>query len=93
MRISRLFFAALVLTASLATARAQAPKAGPTVWMHPPGQERQGVSWLFERPDDWKDTRALVDVLFCSDLTYKRDFTDEELTRWFAQARDWKPKI
>ena len=48
---------------------------------------------LFEHPDDWKETRSLVDVLFTTDLALQRNFNDAELTRWFAQAHDWKLKL
>ena len=93
--IPLIFYTALILAASPVSAGAQAPKAGPTVWMSPPGQDKgKAFRELFERPDDWKDTRALVDVLFSSDLSYKRNgFSDEELARWFAQARDWKLRL
>jgi len=94
-RAPRFFFVALVLAASLSSTRAQAPKTGPTVWMSPPGQDKgKAFRELFERPEDWKETRGLVNVLFTSDLSFKRDgYSDEELTRWFAQARDWKLKL
>jgi hypothetical protein len=88
------FLAVFALAASLVSSVAQTPKTGPTVWMSPPGQDKgKAFRELFERPDDWKETRALVDVLFCSDLSLQRNFTDDELTRWFTQARDWKLKF
>ncbi|MEP6671838.1 MAG: hypothetical protein ABJF10_21940 [Chthoniobacter sp.] len=94
-RIPHLCFAALVFIASLSAVRAQAPKARPTFWISPPGQDNaKAFRELFERPGEWKDTRALVDVLFYTDLGFQRNFKDDaELTRWFAQARDWKLKL
>jgi len=93
-RFSRLVFAALLLSVSLSPASAQTPKTAPTVWIGPPGQDKgKAFREFFERPDDWKETRSLVDVLFFSDLSARDRFTDDELTRWFAQARDWKLKL
>ncbi|MEI9893337.1 MAG: hypothetical protein WDN28_05410 [Chthoniobacter sp.] len=91
----RPLFAVFVFLASLVSVQAQAPKTGPTVWMSPPGQDKgKAFRELFERPEEWKETRALVDVLFCTDLGFQSNFKDDaELTRWFAQARDWKLKL
>jgi hypothetical protein len=89
-----IFLTTLLSAAALLPAHAQSPKPGPTVWMSPPGMNKgQAFRDLFEHPDDWKETRSLIDVLFTSDLNFKRNFTDDELTRWFAQARDWKLKL
>jgi hypothetical protein len=82
------------LSISLASAVAQQAKPAATVWMSPPGQDKgKAFRDLFEHPDEWKETRSLVDVLFVTDLNLKRDFTDDELTRWFGQMRDWKLKF
>lgn len=94
-RFPRLFLTAAVFIATIASAHAQAPKAKPTLWMSPSGREKgKAFRELFERPEDWKDTRAMVDVLFCTDLSFPRDgFTDAELTKWFAQAKEWNLKF
>jgi len=92
--IPRFFFGALVFVALLTPADAQTAKPTPTIWIGPPGQDK-GLAFreLFERPEEWKETRSLVDVLFFSDLSVRDRFTDSELTRWFAQAREWKLKL
>jgi len=86
---------ALAYTIVIASAFAQAPKAKPEVWMSPSGREKgKAFRELFERPDDWKETRAMVDVLFCTDLSYQNNFKDDaELTKWFAQAKAWNLKL
>ncbi len=62
--------------------------------MSPPGVEKgKAFRALFERPDQWKETRSLVDVLFYTDLNFQRQFNDDELRAWFAQAREWNLKI
>src|ERR1700761_2397564 len=93
-RLPRLLIAALLLVASLTAAHAQTPKPKPTLWISPPGQDKgKAFRDLFEHPDDWKETRAMVDVLFATDLGFQRNYSDEELTRWFGQMRDWNLKF
>ena len=43
---------------------------------------------LFEHPDQWKQTRSLIQQLLMTDLQSRR-FTDAELHHWFAQMRQW----
>ena len=87
-------FALSVSQLSTAAQSPTPPKPTATVWMSPPGHDSgKAFRDLFEHPDDWKETRSLVDVLFTTDLTLKHDFKDDELTRWFAQMRDWKLKF
>jgi hypothetical protein len=76
----------------LLPARAQTPK--PSVWISPPGHNNcEAFRALFERPDEWKETRALTDVLFITDLNLKRHFTDDELRAWFTKMHEWKLKL
>jgi hypothetical protein len=73
---------------------AQGTVAKPTVWMGPPAYENgRCFRELFEKPDQWKETRSLIDVLFYSDLNLKKQFNDEELRKWFGQLNQWKLKF
>jgi len=47
---------------------------------------------LFEKPDQWKEARALTDALLYADWSFK-DFTDAELKTWFAQMKQWNIKL
>jgi hypothetical protein len=68
--------------------------ATPEVWISPSSVENgKAFRALFEHPDDWKDARSKVDVLFCTDLNLQRQFTDAELKAWFAQMAQWKLKL
>lgn len=75
-------------------AAAATPARQATVWMMPPaGEGGRLIRELFEHPDQWQETRTLVDVLACTDLNLKRHFSDDELRGWFAMMRDWKLKM
>jgi len=75
-------------------ARAQVGGAKSSVWMCPPAYENgRCFRALFEKPDEWKATRSLIDVLFYSDLNLKKQFTDDELRAWFAQVQSWGIKL
>ncbi len=77
-----------------AAALLAAAHAAPEVWMGPPGQDNgRPMRELFAHPEQWAETRALIDVLFISDLNTKRQFTDDELRAWFAQLKQWKLKF
>jgi hypothetical protein len=93
-RASQSGLALILLLGSSAKGQSQTPKPQPSVWMAPPGIEN-GKSFrdLFEHPDDWKETRSLVDVLMYTDLNFKRQFNDDELRRWFGQLKDWKIRV
>jgi hypothetical protein len=83
----------LLLVAAATAVSAQTRQ--PEVWMGPPMRD-QGASFraLFAYPEQWAETRALIDVLFCTDLHTKKIFTDdEELRRIFAQMKQWKLKF
>jgi hypothetical protein len=94
-RLLHFVVATLLLAAALSSTHAQTPKPGPTVWMSPSGMDKgEAFRELFERPEEWKATRALVDVLFCTDLNFQNNFKDDgELSRWFAQASAWHLKL
>lgn len=78
----------------LLACHAQAQLSIPSVWIGPPGTEN-GKSFraLFERPDEWKDARAVTDVLFYTDLNLQRQFNDNELRAWFGQMKQWNLKL
>ncbi len=85
---------ALVLSVCgcMAASQAQTPK--PSVWISPPGQDKcLAFRQLFEQPDAWKETRAVTDVLFITDLNLQRHFTDDELRKWFGMMKEWKLKL
>ncbi|MEW6360048.1 MAG: hypothetical protein AB1696_27175 [Planctomycetota bacterium] len=82
----------LPLAASQLCAQAQAST--PTVWMGPPGADNgKCLRELFAHPDQWQETRSLIDVLFCTDLQFNKLFTDDELRAWFAMMKQWKLKL
>jgi hypothetical protein len=67
----------------------------PEVWMGPPMKD-EGRSFraLFAHPEQWAETRSLIDVLFCTDLHTKKIFSDDdELRRIFTQMKAWKLKF
>ncbi|MDB6139648.1 MAG: hypothetical protein JWO94_2720 [Verrucomicrobiaceae bacterium] len=73
---------------------AQVQALTPSVWIAPPGTEKgRAFRDLFEHPDDWKDARSKVDVLFYTDLNLQRQFTDDELHAWFGKMKDWNLKL
>ncbi|HPA18831.1 MAG TPA: hypothetical protein PLU30_13865 [Verrucomicrobiae bacterium] len=77
-----------------ATAGASADGSRPEVWMAPPGVDNgRCFRDLFEKPDAWKETRSLIDVVMYTDLNLKRHFTDEDLRKWFAQLAEWKLRL
>jgi hypothetical protein len=72
--------------------RPAAPR--PVVWMGPPGYDNgKCFRELFEHPDQWKETRSLIDVLCYTDLNFNKQFSDDELKAWFAMMRDWRTKL
>jgi len=83
-----------VLSAWAGQAVAQSSDPKPTVWMGPPGYDNgRCFRELFEHPDQWQQTRSVIDVLMYADHNLKRHFTDDELKAWFAQLRQWKLKF
>ncbi len=70
------------------------PTTKPLVCMYPPSHENgRCFRELFERPEAWKETRPLVDVLGYADHVMNKQFSDEQLTTWFAMLRQWGLKL
>ena len=82
-----------ILAALPAIAWAHAPAKRPGVWIGPPGVENgKALRALFERPDEWKQTRSMVDGLLYADHNFKQ-FSDEDLHLWFGRLREWKLRL
>lgn len=87
-------FAAAVAPGAGAMAAESGPVAPrPEVWMMPPCLEGRSFRELFASPEQWRETRAHVDVLGCTDLQTQKLFSDEELRAWFAQMNAWGLKF
>lgn len=68
--------------------------ARPVVWMGPPSYDNgRCFRELFEHPDQWQETRALIDVLCYTDLNFNKQFKDDELRAWFARLQQWGIKL
>jgi hypothetical protein len=68
--------------------------ARPELWMGPPALDNgRGFRELFEKPDTWRETRAVVDVLMYADHNLKRHFTDDELRAWLPRLQQWNIKF
>lgn len=79
-----LCFAALALTAA----------ERPSVWIGPPGSDNgKHLRAMFENPKQWEETRSLVDLLFYADHNLDRQFTDDELRKYFTRMREWNLKF
>ena len=62
--------------------------------MAPPGHDNgKCFRELFERPEEWQETRKLIDVLFYADHNLNRQFTDDELRPWFGLLNQWGTKL
>jgi len=76
------------------TAHGQTTRSSPEVWMGPPGYDGgRCFRELFERPNEWEQTRKSIDVLFYTDLNFNEQFTDAELSAWFKMMRQWGLKL
>lgn len=85
---------AFVLCLASPHAPAQERPARPEVWMAPPGHDDgRCFRELFAMPEDWEETRSLVDVLFYADHNLNRQFNDEDLRKWFGRLNQWKLKF
>ncbi len=85
---------ALLLTGAPLRAGAQTNRPRPEVWMMPPGVENgRAMRDLFAKPDEWKETRSLIDVLGYTDLNFNKQFSDDDLRAWFAKLNEWKIKL
>ncbi len=61
-----------------------------SIWMHPSGRDNgRPFRELFEQPDSWTQTRAMIDVLSNTDLNINTKFTDDELRGDFALLKQW----
>jgi len=81
----------MVLGVTVTPASGETAKAKPEVWMGPPGYDNgRQFRELFDKPDEWKETRSMVDVLFYADHNLKRHFNDDELRKWFSRLNEWK---
>ena len=94
-----LTFLAILSFSSIACAQLPvAPKTNPLprYVVGPPNSHKinQGLCFreLFEKPDQWKETRALTDALLYAGQRFT-DFTDAELKAWFAQMQQWNIKL
>lgn len=88
------FAVTLILCASAGFSLAQPAKARPEIWLGPPSADHgRCFGELFEKPGAWKATRSRMDVLFYADHNLKRDFTDDDLRKWFGQLTEWKLKF
>ena len=82
-----------LLAALAAVALAQGPAPKPTVWIGPPGVENgKSLRAMFEHPDEWKETRSMVDGLLYADHNFKQ-FSDDDLRLWFSRLREWKLRL
>ncbi|MDD4871604.1 MAG: hypothetical protein PHR77_13690 [Kiritimatiellae bacterium] len=77
-----------------AQVRVQVESSRPIVWMMPPAYEKgRCFRELFEKPEGWKETRSLINVLAYTDLNLNKQFTDEELRKWFSMLQQWDIKL
>lgn len=84
----------LFLHAGIAPLRLPAAADKPPVWMGVPSfEEGRFFRELMTKPDDWKQTRAAIDVLYYADHRLDKQFTDEELRPWMKQINQWNLKF
>lgn len=82
-----------LLWIALQSARAGDTKR-PEVWMGVPGFDNgRCFRELFEHPDQWQQTRGLIDVVCNTDLHLNKQFSDEQLKAWFPMLRQWNLKL
>ena len=80
--------------AALSLSAAPKDQPAPSVWMGPPGSENgKHFRELFEHPEQWQETRSLIDLLLYADHNLDRQFTDDELRAWFGKLREWNLKF
>ena len=62
--------------------------------MGPPASENgKSLRDLFAHPDQWQQTRTLIDGLLYADHHLNRQFTDDELRSYFADLQKWQMKF
>ena len=82
-----------ILAVLPAIAFAQTPPRTPPVWIAPPGVENgKSLRAMFEHPDEWTQTRSMVDGILYADHNFKQ-FSDEDLRLWFSRLREWKLRL
>lgn len=66
----------------------------PSVWMGPlfTGGGRQDIVDLFEKPDEWQQTRSMITGFILSDL-HLAQFSDEQLKSWLPKVQKWGIKL
>ena len=74
--------------------QAGAAPTAPTVWISPPASH-DGLAFreLFTQPNQWKETRPQVDVLFYTDLNLNKQFSDNELRAWLPTLTRWHIRL
>src|SRR5580692_498231 len=84
----------VLLSAVVPPASAQPAGQRPTVWMCPPSFDGgKCFRELFEKPDDWQQTRKAIDVLGYADLNFNKHFSDEQLQAWLPKLSEWGIKL
>ena len=70
------------------------PAENKEVWMGPPAMDGgRCLRELFEHPDEWRETRELVDVLQYADHMIQKQFSDDELREWLPKLKQWNLKL
>ena len=78
----------------LSLGRSDSAPAKPMVWLCPPGfNNGQPARELFEHPDEWTQTRSMIDVMGFADHNLQTQFTDQELSGWLAMLKKWNIKL
>ena len=84
----------VTLFALVTPLQAQIQSVKPEVWMMPPGvADGRCLRQLFTQPDQWVETRSLVQVLGYADHQLNRQFKDEELRAWLPMIERWGLKL
>jgi hypothetical protein len=66
----------------------------PKVWLMPPADpDGRCLRELFAHPEQWAETRPLVQVLGYADHRLDKQFKDNELRAWFGQLKEWGLKL
>lgn len=82
--------AAGLLLLAQASFGAPAQDARPQVCMMPPAApDGRALRALFAKPEEWQETRSLIDVLGYADHMLNKQFTDDELRAWLPMIRQW----
>lgn len=83
-------FMIISLTLTAGAAGGQGAPGISRVVMCPPGQDNgRCFRELFEKPEQWRQTRAAIDTLGYADHVLNKQFTDEQLRAWLPQLNAW----